>query len=158
MVTCCVNAKKFIEQLGSGCGSDGRVVASNNTGPQFESNSGYYLYTVNCFENTKIKRKRPGIAHFLKKTIGWTTLYTYLLLQKSTVSTYGKQGSSTYTQELRVCLGQIGIIYLYSRAPCLPRPNKDHLLILKSSVSTYGKQVTSTYTKYLGRIGKVQAL
>ena len=28
----------------------------------------YYLYTVNCFENTKIKKKRHGMAH-LKKTL-----------------------------------------------------------------------------------------
>ena len=25
--------------------------------------------SVNCIEKTKIKKKRPGMAHFLKKTI-----------------------------------------------------------------------------------------
>jgi len=27
-------------------------------------------FTVNCIEKTKIKEKRPGIAHFLKKVFG----------------------------------------------------------------------------------------
>ena len=28
-----------------------------------------HLFTVNCIEKTKIKKKRPVMAHFLKKTI-----------------------------------------------------------------------------------------
>ena len=27
----------------------------------------YSTFTVDCFEKTKIKKKRPGIANFLKK-------------------------------------------------------------------------------------------
>ena len=27
----------------------------------------YRIFTVNCVEKTKIKKKRPGMAHFLKK-------------------------------------------------------------------------------------------
>ena len=59
--------------VGSGCGSVGRVVASDAKGPRFESShrqtliSDIYLYTVNYIEKTKIKKKRPGMAHFLKK-------------------------------------------------------------------------------------------
>ena len=29
----------------------------------------YRTFTVNCIEKTKINKKRPGMAHFLKKTI-----------------------------------------------------------------------------------------
>ena len=29
-----------------------------------------HLFTVNCIEKTKIKEKRPGMAHFLKKMFG----------------------------------------------------------------------------------------
>ena len=28
-----------------------------------------YHFSVNCIENMKIKKKRPGMAHFLKNTI-----------------------------------------------------------------------------------------
>ena len=28
-----------------------------------------HLFTVNCIEKTKIKKKRPGMAHFLKNTV-----------------------------------------------------------------------------------------
>ena len=59
---------------GSGCGSVGRAVASNTRGPRFESSHWQkfiyieHLFTVNCIEKTKIKEKRPGMAH-LKKHI-----------------------------------------------------------------------------------------
>ena len=55
---------------GSGCGSVGRAVASDTRGPWFESNHPqtlYYLYTVNCIEKIKIKKKRPWMAHFYMK-------------------------------------------------------------------------------------------
>ena len=48
--------------LGTGCGSVGRVVASDNKGPWFEYShwqTFYYLYTVNCIEQTKVKKKTP---------------------------------------------------------------------------------------------------
>ena len=55
---------------GSGCGSVGRAVASNTRGPRFESshrqNLYWTLFTVSCQEKTKIKKKRPGMAHLKK--------------------------------------------------------------------------------------------
>ena len=52
---------------GSGCGSVGRVIASDPRGPWFKSSHWqklYWTYTINCIEKTKIKKKRPGLAHF----------------------------------------------------------------------------------------------
>ena len=58
--------------MGSGCGSIGRaVVASNSRGPQFESSHRKKFITninFNCFEKTKIKKKRPGMAHLNNET------------------------------------------------------------------------------------------
>ena len=61
--------------LGCGCGSVGRAVISDTRGPRFESshrqifiNIEQLLYTINCvLKRRKIKKKRPGMAHFLKK-------------------------------------------------------------------------------------------
>ena len=56
--------------MGSGCVSTGRVVASDNRGLWFKSSHrqtfilDIYLFTVNCIEKMKIKKKRPGMAHF----------------------------------------------------------------------------------------------
>ena len=66
---------KFAHTKGSGCGSVGRVVASDTRGPQFESshqqkfiNIEQLLYTINCvLKRRKITKKRPGMAHFFKK-------------------------------------------------------------------------------------------
>ena len=59
--TAMVNQKN---SMGSGCGSVGS--------PRFESRhqqSFYWTWTVNyCIENTKIKKKRPGMAHFWKNS------------------------------------------------------------------------------------------
>ena len=59
--------------MGSGCSSVGRAVAPDFRGPWFESRHWQKIYiehfTVNCIEKTKIKKKRPGKAHFFKKTI-----------------------------------------------------------------------------------------
>ena len=61
--------------LDSGCGSVGRAVASNARCPRFETChrqtfiTDIHLFTVNCIEKTKIKKKRPRIAHFLNKYI-----------------------------------------------------------------------------------------
>ena len=60
---------------GSGCGSVGRVVASDTRGQWFESSHRQkfiyilnILFTVNCvLKKTKIKKKVAGMAH-LKKT------------------------------------------------------------------------------------------
>ena len=54
--------------MGSGCGSVGRVVASNTRDPWFKSSHRQkfsyieHLFTL-CIEKTKIKKKRPGMAH-----------------------------------------------------------------------------------------------
>ena len=51
----------------------GRVVASDTRGPRFESCHrptfilDIDLFTINCIEKTEMKKKRPGMAHFLKK-------------------------------------------------------------------------------------------
>ena len=64
----------MLSKDGSGCGSVGRAVASNTRGPWFKSShwqtfiSDIYWFTVNCLEKTKIKKKRPGMAH-LKKVL-----------------------------------------------------------------------------------------
>ena len=56
--------------LGSGFGSVGRAVASDTRGPQFKSShrrNFIHVFTINCIEKTKIKKKRPGMARFVKK-------------------------------------------------------------------------------------------
>ena len=63
--------KKYIDSrnLVSAKGS-GRAVASDARGLWFESShrqtfiTDIYLFTVNCIEETKIKRKRLRMAHF----------------------------------------------------------------------------------------------
>ena len=61
-----------ITTFGSGCGSVGRAVASNTRGMQFESSHWqkfiyieHFVYCQLCIRKTKIKKKRPGMAHFL---------------------------------------------------------------------------------------------
>ena len=50
------------------CGSVGRAIAFYTRDPQFESSHWqtlYYIFTLNCFEKTKIKEKVSGIdPHF----------------------------------------------------------------------------------------------
>ena len=56
---------KSCNDLGSGCGSVGKVVASDSRGPQFKSSHRENLngtFTVNCIEKT-------GMANFLKKNL-----------------------------------------------------------------------------------------
>ena len=54
--------------MGKGCGSVGRAVAFDTRGPRFESSHFIeHLFTVNCIEKTKIKKKRQGMAHFKKQ-------------------------------------------------------------------------------------------
>ena len=57
------------------CGSVGRVVASDTRGPRFESSHWQKLFILNicvlstvCIEKDENKEKRPGMAHFLKKS------------------------------------------------------------------------------------------
>ena len=56
-----------INNLGSGCGSVGRAVASIpevcGLNPVISKHL-YWTFTVNCIEKTKIKKKRPRMAHF----------------------------------------------------------------------------------------------
>ena len=51
--------------LVNGCVSVGLVVVSYTRGQWFESSHRRICITVNCIEKTKIKKKRPGTAHFL---------------------------------------------------------------------------------------------
>ena len=55
--------------VGSGWSSVSRAVASNTSGPLFESshwqNLHWRLLTVNCIEKTKIRRKEAGNGPFL---------------------------------------------------------------------------------------------
>ena len=57
------------DNLGSGCGSVRRAIDSGTKDPRFESMHGQILFTINCIINcsgeTKIKKKRPGMAQFL---------------------------------------------------------------------------------------------
>ena len=62
-------AAKYIVGAGSGCAAVGRAVASDTRGPEFESSHRQllfeHLFTVNCLQKRrKIKKKRPGMAHF----------------------------------------------------------------------------------------------
>ena len=62
--------------MGSGCGSVGRAVAINTRGLWFDSSHWQNfiehlfvnLFIINIIEKTKIYKKRPGMAHFLKKS------------------------------------------------------------------------------------------
>ena len=68
---------------GSGWGSAGKVVASDTRGPRFESSrllSFYWtLLVVSCVEKTIIKKKRPGMGHFLKKNYVDHWIWTQML-------------------------------------------------------------------------------
>ena len=68
--TCYINNLKTTHKQNnendSGCGSVGRVVASDTRGLQFESShrqNFIHVFTINCIEKTKLKKKRPGMAH-----------------------------------------------------------------------------------------------
>ena len=72
------NIKKEIQSKrkkeGSGCGSVGRAVASwyQRSPFQIQSSAKIYLfwtfvYCQLCIEKTKMKKKRPGTAHFYKE-------------------------------------------------------------------------------------------
>ena len=65
---------KMLVNMGSGCGLVGRAVAFDTRGPRFDSSHLQNfiehllvnLFIINYIEKTKINRKRPGMAHFLK--------------------------------------------------------------------------------------------
>ena len=42
-----------------------------------------HLFSVNCIEKTKIKKERPGMAHFLKKVIKFITSALFLALKNN---------------------------------------------------------------------------
>ena len=63
---CCITLTTF----GQWYGSVGRAVASNSRGLWHESSHWQKFiltFTVSCIEMTKIRKKRPGMAHFFKK-------------------------------------------------------------------------------------------
>ena len=51
-------------QVGSGCDSVGRAVASDTRGLRFKSSHRQILFTINCIEKKKIKNNIPGMAQF----------------------------------------------------------------------------------------------
>ena len=53
----------------NGCGAICRAVASDTRDPRFESSHRQNLYLFNLSEKTEMKKKRPGMTHFFKKTI-----------------------------------------------------------------------------------------
>ena len=56
---------------GSGCGSVGRAVASDTRGPSAKIYLYWtFVYCQLCIEKTKIKKKRPGMAHLKKSILG----------------------------------------------------------------------------------------
>ena len=61
---------KLIPLRGSGCGSVGRAVASDTRDPRLESRHWQtlikHLFTVNCVEKTKTKKKEAGNGPFKK--------------------------------------------------------------------------------------------
>ena len=83
----------------SGCGSVGRVVASNSRGLRFESShrqkSILNVFTVNCIEKTKIKKKRPMIAHLFKKVVFYP---------RNLDSIWGSSGRSCRSRVSNFCL------------------------------------------------------
>ena len=60
----------FLKDVGSGCGSVGRAVASDpevcGSNPVIGKIYIEHLFTVNCIEKIKMKKKRPEMAHFKK--------------------------------------------------------------------------------------------
>ena len=60
-----------LSQVGSGCGSVGRAVASDSRDPLFESRHRQKIsiehFNVNCIEKTKIKKKRQQSFYFKKR-------------------------------------------------------------------------------------------
>ena len=63
-----------VKTKGSGCGAVGRAVAYDTRGPRFESSHrqlllNIYLLLTVCRKDEN-KEKRPGMAHFFKKTKG----------------------------------------------------------------------------------------
>ena len=67
--TCLYNIIKSLK-VGSGCGSVGRAVASDTRDPRLESRHWQtlikHLFTVNCVEKTKTKKKEAGNGPFKK--------------------------------------------------------------------------------------------
>ena len=75
--------KGFFDQLGSGCGSDGRAVDSYTYCPQFESGSLTKFYAQHAlrltFEKTEMKRKRGRECGSLKTVVTLTEYFGCLL-------------------------------------------------------------------------------
>ena len=88
---------------GSGCGSVGKAVASNTRGLRYESSHQQKLYwtlfTVSCQEKTKIKKKRPGMAHLKKSLLHCCPAVLNEL--KKTLNELTIKGSETKIKQLR---------------------------------------------------------
>ena len=55
-----MDKKDKFNQLGSGCDSVGRAVASNTRDQEFESNH-QQIFTINLIEKTNMKQKRGRV-------------------------------------------------------------------------------------------------
>ena len=66
--------------MGTGCGSVGRVVASDTRDPWLASVGWQILLANRTIQTTNIKKKRPGIAHLLKKHVAEILLELEALL------------------------------------------------------------------------------
>ena len=65
-----ITSYKTSKQWGSGCESVDRVVASYTKSPWFESSHQQKnILNMYFLEKTKIKKKKPGMAHFISTVV-----------------------------------------------------------------------------------------
>ena len=74
--------KRFnLTKVGQWLWLSGRAVASDTRDPRFKSSHRQtfieHLFTVNCVEKTKIKKKRPGMAHLKKLNQSYSNLFAH---------------------------------------------------------------------------------
>ena len=128
--------------LGSGCGSVGRAVAFDTRGPRFDSshqqNFIEHLFIINCIEKMKINKKRPGMAHFLKK-LHW---YECILLSQELQILQRRIKKDLYEtipncqlyfpkQGMRPRFTTTYVVFLQNRRGYPVRPDKNHKMSIK---------------------------
>ena len=87
-------------QVGSGCSSVGKAVASDTRGLRFESSYRQkliyfywtFVYYELCIGKTKIKKKRPGMAHFFLKKLCSSTTCRRLNKERELWRAFARQG------------------------------------------------------------------
>ena len=86
-----INDGKDLSRERSGCGSVGRAVASDTRGLQFKSGhrqNSYWNLCIQPYRKMKMKKTRPGMAHFQKKI--WSKTL-YIVKQKGLVALVADQ-------------------------------------------------------------------